>query len=170
MGDDVEKFSGNPGTPGGSLKTTIESNPSTLKAAGGREIRFDRAVLVMRNTSGEALVDVSPRVTVVQEGGEPHEMSEALAAGLGESVLPPGGALRWDLYDLLVAGHPGVASKVHLFGYKAILNWWFEFEVGVDYRSEAGSPQEWHSTFRGKFRWNASKDALDQVELSVEPL
>ncbi len=100
----------------------------------------------------------------------PQEVTEALNKNLIDHFIPRGDTLGWGLYDLLMAEHPGVAGKVHLFGYKAVLNWWFELSVKTDYRLSDGSPPVQTPLFRAKFRWNASKPALERVDLSIDPL
>ena len=103
-------------------------------------------------------------------GGVPHEVTQVLNENLGGRFIPPGDRLRWDLYDLLVAEHPGVSSKVHLFGHKAVLNWWFELSAKAEYRLSEGSPPALAPLFRARFRWNASKPDLEKVNLSIETL
>jgi hypothetical protein len=72
------------------------------------------------------------------------------------------------MYDLLLAEHPGVASKVHLWGYKAILNWWFDLTVWVEYQSSDMATPVRTATSRWKFRWNPAKPPLEDVDLSIE--
>ena len=168
MSDDLEKKAGLLDDREGPLTITLEAVPSTLKIAGGREINFTRAILVIRNIGLEPMRDLIPQATLVQEGGLPEDVTEALAKNLGDRPLPSGETLQWDLYDLLVAGHPGVASKVHLFGYKAVLNWWFDVSVQVEYGlSELASPLR-TPIFTGRFRWTAEKSSLDRVDLAME--
>lgn len=168
MSSDSEKTGGNRDNPGAPLEISLESVPSRIKKTGGGEINFTRAILVMKNTGSEPLSGLSPQATLGQEGGVSQEVTETLTRILPEQTLPPRGTVTWDLFDLLAAGHPGVASKVHLFGYKAVLNWWFDLAVRADYRNREGSSPLQSPLFRARFRWNAQPGALDQVDLSIE--
>ena len=150
------------------LEIGIEAIPAILKTTGGREIQLTRAILVIRNTGPQPVSSLTPQATLAQESGLPHELSPDLKKDLPES-LEPGALRQWDLYDLLAAGHPGVSSKVHLFGYKAVLNWWFTLTARVDYRPAASAPLR-TSSFQARFRWNSQPPSLDKVDLAVEPL
>ncbi len=152
------------------LKILLEAIPSSLKISPGGEIKFPRPVLVIRNV-GPNLVKVQiSQASIFQEGGMPQEVTEALNKNLIDRLISPGDTLRWDIYDLLLAEHPGVASKVNLFGYKVILNWWFELSVKTDFRLSDGSSPVQTPLFRAKFRWNASKPDLEKVNLSIDAL
>jgi hypothetical protein len=168
MSSDSETPEGNRDKPGVPLEISLEAVPSSLKKTGGGEIHFARAVLVMKNTGSETLYGLSPHAALGQEGGVSQEVTETLTRNLPEQTLPPRGTVTWDLFDLLAAGHPGVASKVHLFGYKAVLNWWFDLAVRADYRKREGASPLQTPLFRARFRWNAQPGALDQVDLSIE--
>lgn len=150
------------------LEFSLDPYPSTLKAAGGGNVRFPRAILALKNKGHEPVREVTLQGTVSQEGGLTHEITESLSTEVACGVLGPGETRQWDLFDLLAAGHPGVASKIHLFGYKAVLNWWFDLTVGADYRIEGESLRQETPPFRARFRWNAQPGALDQVGLSIE--
>jgi hypothetical protein len=152
------------------LKFWLEVVPSTLKIAPGGEIKFPRPVLVIQNVGPDPAKVLISHASIFQEGGMPQEVTETLNKKLIDRFIPPEDTLRWDLYDLLIAEHPGVASKVHLFGYKAVLNWWFELSVKTDCRLSDGSLSVQMPLFRAKFRWNASKPALEKVDLSIDPL
>lgn len=150
------------------LDLALKSVPSTLNTAGGKTIHFTRAILVIKNTGLEPVPGFIPQAALTQEGGMAHDITEVLTGGLRELYLSPGATIQWDLFDLLAAGHPGVASKVHLFGYKAVLNWWFDLIVRADYRTREDASPLQTPPFRARFRWNAQPGALDEVALSIE--
>jgi hypothetical protein len=167
VGSHQENNNGSRDDRGSALEIGIESIPSKMRKPDGGEIFFTRAVLVVNNTGLEP-VFLTPRADLTQEGGIAHEVTGALSGDLPAQSLAPGGKRQWDLFDLLTTGHPGVASKVHLFGYKAVLNWWFVLSVRIDYRLEEESVPRRTPLFRARFRWNAKPAALDQVDLSIE--
>jgi hypothetical protein len=152
------------------LKIWLEAVPSALKIAPAGEIKFPRAVLSIRNVGPDPVNVLISQADIFQEGGMTQDVTEALNNNLTDRLIPPGDTLSWDLYDLLMAKHPGVASKIHLFGYKAVLNWWFDLSVKAEYRQSDGSLPVQTPLFRAKFRWNASKPDLEKVGLSIEPL
>jgi hypothetical protein len=152
------------------LKIWLEAVPSALKIAPGGEIKFPRPVLVIRTVGPDPVKVLISQASIFQEGGLSQEVTEALNKNLIDRFILPGDTLKWDLYNLLMAEHPGVASKVNLFGYKAVLNWWFELSVKTEYRLSDGSPPVQTPLFRAKFRWNASKPDLERVDLSIDPL
>ena len=152
------------------LKIWLEAVPSALKIAPRGEIKFPRPVLVIQNVGPDPVKVLISQASIFQEGGMPQEVAEALNKNLIDRFIPPGETVKWDLYDLLMTEHPGVAGKVHLFGYKAVLNWWFELSVKTDYRLSDGSPPVQTPLFRAKFLWNASKPDLEKVDLSINPL
>jgi hypothetical protein len=152
------------------LKIWLEAVPLALKIAAGKEIKFPRPVLVIRNTGPDPVKVLISHASIFEEGGMSQEVTEALNKNLIDRFIPPGDTLRWDLYDLLRVEHPGVASKINLFGYKAVLNWWFELSVKTDYRLSDGSLPFQAPLFRAKFRWNASKPDLEKVDLSIDPM
>ena len=82
--------------------------------------------------------------------------------------LQPGEAVEWDVYDLLVSAHPGVASKVHLWGYKAILNWWIDVAVWTEYVSSADTALLQTPISRWKLRWSPAHSTLEEVDVYVE--
>ena len=149
------------------LEISLQAVPSKLRITGGLEIPFSRAILSMRN-AGLKVVGLVPHATIAQEGGSVQDVSEALSqSGTVESLLP-GDTLEWDIYDLLLSAHPGVASKVHLWGYKAVLNWWYNVDVWSEYLTpEALTPQH-TSAFRWKLRWTPAPSASEGVNLSIE--
>ena len=152
------------------IEISLQTVPSKLRISGGKEISFSRAILTMRNTGQTALVGVVPHATLGQEGGagSVHDGTEALSrAKTVESILP-GETVKWDMYALLLDAHPGVAGKVHLWGYKAILNWRFELTVWAEYRTSDVSTPLNTPISRWKLRWSPLKTSSDEVELSIE--
>jgi hypothetical protein len=149
------------------LEISLQAVPSKLLITGGMEISFSRAILSMRN-AGPTVVGLVPHATIAQEGGSVQDVSEALSQSRTEKSLMPGDILEWDIYDLLLSAHPGVASKVHLWGYKAVLNWWYNVDVWSEYRTpEALTPQH-TSVFRWKLRWIPANSASEGVNLTIE--
>jgi hypothetical protein len=114
------------------LAVSLRSVASSLRASDGRDIPFVRAVLTVHNAGPAAVIDLVPHASLGQEGGTVQDVSGAFP---GTPVaLAPGGVLEWDVYDLLLPAHPGTASKIHMFGYRAALNWRFDLEAWVGYR------------------------------------
>jgi hypothetical protein len=99
------------------LEISLQVVPSKLQVSGSREIAFTRAMLSMVNTGREALVGVVPHATFAQERGIVHDATEALSRSKIVESMQPGETVEWDVYDLLLVAHPGVASKVHLWGH-----------------------------------------------------
>jgi hypothetical protein len=149
------------------LQFSIAAVPSVLRVAGSREIPFVRAILSLRNTGDAAAAGVVPHATLSEERGLVHDATEVLKRTATADSIPPGGELRWDVYDVLLAAHAGVASKVHLWGYKAILNWWIDFSVWAEYREEYATPAQ-TGISRWKLRWNPTGMSVEKIELSME--
>ncbi len=149
------------------LQFSIAAVPSTLRVAGGREIPFVRAILSLRNTGDAAAAGVVPHATLSEERGLVHDATEILRRAATESI-PPGGELHWDVYDLLLAAHPGVASKVHLWGYKAVLNWWIDFSAWAQYRGEYAETPILTGISRWRLCWNPAGTSVEKIELSME--
>lgn len=152
----------------GPLTIRLKEIPSTLKISPSGEIQFPRAVLAILNTGPDPLNIYISQAGLFQEGGMLQDVTKALNKTLSGRFIPPEDTLQWDLYDLLMTEHPGVSSKVHLFGYKAVLNWRFELDLTVEYRLSAESLPVQTPLYRAKFQWNASKTALGKVALSIE--
>lgn len=149
------------------LAISVHAVPSKLQVGGGAEIPFSRAVLSIRNTGAQAVVGVVPHATLAQEGGTVHDATEALSQARTVESIAPGEAVEWDVYDLLLAADAGVASKVHLFGYKAVMNWWFTVSAWAEYRLPDGTAPLRTPTARWKLRWSAAKTSPDEVELTI---
>jgi hypothetical protein len=165
---DPEENGGLADTRNSPLEICLEAVPSTIKKSSGGAIHFTRAVLVIKNVGLEPVQGLTPRAVLTQENGMSHEVTAAMARELKDDALPPGGTIQWDLFGLLADGHPGVASKVHLFGYKTALNWWFTVSAEADYRLGGGSSPRRTPPFKARFRWNAKPNALDEVDLSIQ--
>jgi hypothetical protein len=150
------------------LEFTLRAVPATLQVTGGREIPFKRAILSMRNTGLAAIVRYTPHATLAQEGGSVQDITDALTHIAMVASLPPGDSVEWDLYDLLLAAHPGVASKVHLWGYKAILNWWIDVAVWAEYASSEDAAMHQTPLSRWKVRWSPGQSASEEIDLSIE--
>jgi hypothetical protein len=154
----------------GTLDFTLKRVPSTLRVTGGREVPFARAILSLRNAGGGTAAGVVPHATLSEERGLVHDATEALKSATPADSIPPGGELTWDVYDLLLAAHPGVASKVHLWGYRAALNWWIDFSAWAEYREEGAASPVRTGISRWKLRWSPEEPSAERIELAVEDL
>jgi hypothetical protein len=151
-----------------SLEFSLHSVPSTLQVTGGGEIPFSRAMLSLRNTGQKAVAGVVPHATITQENGPVHDRTEALSRAGNVDSIPPGDEVVWDVYDLLLAVADGVASKIHLFGYKAVLNWWFVLAVWVEYRLPDVVTPEQTPVALWRFRWVPVNPSQDNIDLTIE--
>ena len=139
-----------------SLTISLKAVPSKLQVSKDREISFTRAILSVSDTGG--LIQVIPHATLGQERGSIQDVSAALQkAG---SSTPTGEKLEWDVYDLLLAAHPGVAGKVHLFGFKAVLNWWFTLDAWAEFHPANGAAPFKTPVYRWKLRWSPGHPGL----------
>jgi len=150
------------------LKISLQAVPSKLRVTGGREIPFYRPIFSINNAGDTEVSGFLPHAMLAQEGGSVQDITEAVLRTKAAESIPPGETLKWDVYDLLLAEHPGVASKVHLWGYKAILNWRFDLAVWVEYRTPGTAAPESTATSRWKFHWNPAKPPSEDVDLSIE--
>ncbi|MGZ6248191.1 MAG: hypothetical protein ACXWMC_01065 [Syntrophales bacterium] len=150
------------------LEISLQAVPSKLEASGGREIAFTRAMLSMANTGHAALVDVVPHAMFAQERGIVHDATEALSRSRIVESIQPGETVKWDVYDLLLIAHPGVASKVHLWGYKAVLDWWMEFVAWAEYRTPDVAMQQQTPKHQWRLRWSPAKSRADEIDLAME--
>ena len=147
-----------------SLTISLKAVPSKLQVSQDREISFTRAILSVSDTGG--LIQVIPHATLGQERGSIQDVSAALQkAG---SSTPTGEKLEWDVYDLLLAAHPGVAGKVHLFGFKAVLNWWFTLDAWAEFYPADGAAPFKTPVYRWKLRWSPATPALEEINLALE--
>ena len=152
----------------GPLRFDLKTVPSMLRVAGGREIPFARAVLLLRNTGGSMVSGVVAHAELSEERGLVHDATEAMKRAVPADSIPPGGELAWDVYELLLAAHAGVASKVYLWGHKAVLNWGIELSARADCTRE-GAPAS-TPVARWRLRWSPAGPAADSVELAVDAL
>ena len=158
-----------PGIPGPGLEISVQAVPSTLLLTGGQVIPFRKAMLIMRNTDQLALNGFVPHATIAQEGGSIQDGTEALSRTNPLGVLPAGGTLAWDVYELLTSVNPGVASKVHLFGHKAVLNWWYDLTAWAEVLISGESTSIQTPIYQWKLRWSQARNPQDGIELSIDP-
>ena len=150
------------------LEISLQAVPSKLQVSEGREIAFTRAMLSMVNNGDVALAGVVPHATFAQERGIVHDATEALSRSKIVEFIQPGETVKWDVYDLLLVAHPGVASKVHLWGYKAVLDWWLDFVAWAEYRTlDVAMPQQ-TPKHQWRLRWSPAKSRTDEIDLTLE--
>jgi hypothetical protein len=149
------------------LVFSLQAEDSRLVASNGKEISFAKAVVTVRNACTAELIDMVPHATLGQEGGTVQDVSSAFPGKAGVSILP-GGTVSWYVYDLLLPAHPGAASKVHMFGYRAVLNWRFDLTVWAEYRRSADSPPVRTPVSRWVLRWSVPDQSTGAVALTIE--
>jgi hypothetical protein len=150
------------------LEISLRAVPSTLQISGGKIITFSRAILAVRNTSPVKADMFELHATVGQEGGSVQDLTEALSKSRHMESIPPGETVEWDVYDLLLPAHPGVASKVHMFGYRAVLDWWFDLTAWVEYRSPDAPAASQTPAYNWKLRWSRRDPLSDNVDVYIE--
>ncbi len=151
------------------LDISLQPEASHIRTSDGREISFSRAFLTIRNTGDSEVVTVEPHATLGQEGGTVQDVTSSFSQ-LSYSPIPPAGIARWDVYDLLIPAHPGAASKIHMFGYRAALNWRFELAAWAEYRPSGSSIAIQTPVSRWALRWSVANLATGEVELTIEDL
>lgn len=149
------------------LEFLLQAEASHIEASDGRAIPFTRAILTIRNVCDAALANVVPHATLGQEGGTVQDISSSLSCSASASI-PPNGMARWDVYDLLLSAHPGAASKIHMFGYRAVLNWRFDLAAWAEYRSLDSAVPAHTSISRWKLRWTVADTSSGEVALIIE--
>jgi len=150
------------------LEISLRAVPSVIGTSGGKEVSFRRGILSVRNTGQTVVSGLVPHATLGQEGGSVQDVSEAFSRSKIPDSIKPGEAIEWDVYDQLLAAHTGAASKVHMFGYRAVLNWWFELVAWVEYRcSDVATPLQTPTT-KWKMRWSLATSSMDGVDLHIE--
>ncbi|MGA3206293.1 MAG: hypothetical protein ABSE05_00525 [Syntrophales bacterium] len=149
------------------LEISLRAVPSKLQVSGGREIAFTRAMLSMVNTGYAVLAGVVSHATFAQERGIVHDATEALSQAKIVESIQPGETVKWDVYDLLLVAHPGVASKVHLWGHKALLDWWLDFVVWAEYHTPDVAMQQQTPKHKWKLRWSPAKSRADEIDLAL---
>jgi hypothetical protein len=155
------------GGRGSCLAISLQSVASHIRTSDGREIPFSRAILTIRNICSADVIDFMPHASLGQEGGTVQDVTPAFTRSLAASI-PAGGSTIWDVYDLLLPAHPGTASKVHMFGYRAALNWQFDLAAWAEYRlsSTAGLVQT--PVARWALRWSVPDPSTGAVALTIE--
>jgi hypothetical protein len=158
-------------TGGGShcLDISLQSVPSHLRASDGREVPFTRAILTLRNVCDAEAVNVVPHATLAQEGGTIQDVTNSLPHSAPSSI-PPGGTVSLDVYDLLLPAHPGTASKIHMFGYRAALNWKFDLAAWAQYRTSVSSGSLQTAVLRWSLRWSITDPATGAIGLTIEEI
>ncbi|MDA8106562.1 MAG: hypothetical protein M0Z71_14445 [Nitrospiraceae bacterium] len=151
------------------LDISLQPVASHIRASDGREIPFNKAVLTIRNMCDSEVVDVVPHATLGQEGGTVQDVSSSFSQASHLSI-PPGGVADWDVYDLLIPAHPGTASKIHMFGYRAALNWRFELAAWASYRPSCSSKAVQTAVSRWALRWSVENPSTGEVHLTIEDL
>ena len=149
------------------LLISLRSVASKIQASDGRDLPFSRAILTIRNICSAEVIDFMPHASLGQEGGTVQDVTHAFTRSLAASI-PAGGSASWDVYDLLLPAHPGTASKVHMFGYRAALNWRFDLAAWAEYRlsSTAGLVQT--PVTRWTLRWSVPDPSTGAVALTIE--
>jgi hypothetical protein len=149
------------------LDISLQPEASHIRASDGQEIPFSRAMLTIRNVCNAELVNVVPHATLGQEGGTVQDVTSSLSLS-APATISPTGTVRWDVYDLLIPAHPGTASKVHMFGYRAALNWRFELAAWAEFRlSGSAGPMRTPIT-RWALRWSVPDPSTGAVALEIE--
>lgn len=151
----------------GSIDISLQHVDSHIRASDGREIPFARAVLTIRNSFTAEAVDVILHATLGQEGGTVQDVTSALTQAAPPSI-PPDGTVRCDVYDLLLPAHPGTASKVHMFGYRAAMNWRFDLAAWAEYRLPGSVKILQTPVSRWAFHWSVVDQATGAVDVTIE--
>ncbi|HMK56498.1 MAG TPA: hypothetical protein VK448_07675 [Dissulfurispiraceae bacterium] len=151
------------------LDISLKAVDSTLRISDRRDIPFARAVLKIRNICDSEVLNVEPRATLGQERGTVQEVTSSFSQKAHASI-PPGGTVIWDLYDDIIPAHPGISSKVHLFGYRAVLNWRFDLVAWAEYQPAGSSESVRTSASRWALLWTVPEPATGKVELSIEEI
>lgn len=150
-----------------SFMLALQPETSHMQASDGSAIPFTRAVLTMQNVSAAELLNIVPHATLGQEGGTVQDISGHLCQSAPAS-LPPGAMVSWDVYDLLLSAHPGAASKIHMFGYRAILNWRFDLAAWAEYRfPDSAAPAETQVS-RWTLQWSIPDPSARAVALVIK--
>lgn len=150
------------------LEISLRTVPSRIGASGGKEVPFKRGILSVRNTGRTVVSGLVPHATLGQEGGSVQDVSEAFSRPKTIPPMQPGEAIEWDVFDQLLAMHAGAASKVHMFGYRAVLNWWFELVAWAEYRCQDVATSLQTPITRWKLRWSLAQPPMDDVDLYIE--
>ena len=147
------------------IEFSLQAEHSRIRLIDGKDLPFVRALLALRNLCPSEVTDLAIDVSLGQEGGTVQNVSHALAAA---AALPAGGLLTWDVYDSLLPAHPGAASKIHMFGHRAVLNWIFDLTVLAEYRLPGSSGPARTPRVRWTLRWSVADPATGAVALAIE--
>ena len=156
-----------PGGRDSCLEISLQSVASHIRVSDGRDIPFSRAVLTISNVCRTDVIDLVPHASLSQEGGTVQDVTTAFARSAAASI-PPGGTVSSDVYDLLLHAHPGTASKVHMFGYRAVLNWLFELSAWASYRVSGTAEPVQTPVARWALRWSVPDPSTGAVALAIE--
>ncbi len=151
------------------LAISLESAASHILTSDGKEISFTKAMLTLRNICDTEVVNVLPFTSIGQEGGTVQDVSHAFSHK-AVATIPPGGTVRWDVFDQLLPAHPGIASKVHMFGYRAALNWIFDLTAYAEYRHAGSSVPVQTPVSRWTFRWRVTNVITGEVGIAIDTL
>ncbi len=135
------------------LELVWRPEASELHGPGGKPIAFTDAVLVVRNAGSAPLEGLRAVVTVRQEDALLCEARDAMGATLGERVLAPGESVAGSALALLQEVDPGLASRVHLFGVRALLTWRFRVLAEVSCRAADGASGSPSARSEFAFHW-----------------
>ena len=151
------------------LDISLQPVAAYIHGSDGREIPFTKAMLTIRNVCDSEVVNVEPHATLGQEGGTVQDVTTSLSQPAHSSIAP-GRTASWDVYDLLIPAHPGSASKIHMFGYRAALNWRFDLSAWAEYRPSGSSVAIQTPVLRWALRWSIANPATGEVKLTIEDL
>ena len=151
------------------LDISLQRVASRIRASDGREIPFAKALLTIRNVCTAETVTVVTHATLGQEGGTVQDVTSSFP-GSAPASIPPGGIVQWDVYELLLPAHPGTASKVHMFGYRAALNWRFDLAAWAEYRLPGSDEAFQTPVLRWALRWSVVDPATGTVDVAIETL
>jgi len=151
------------------LDISLESVASHIRTSDGREIPFARAMLTVRNICDAEVLSVMPHANIGQEGGTVQDVTGAFSHAAVASI-PSGGTVSWDVFDQLLPAHPGTASKVHMFGYRAALNWMFDLSAYAEYLHSGSSLPLQTPVSRWTFRWSVINTTTGEVGLTIDTL
>jgi hypothetical protein len=149
------------------LAISLQSVASTIRASDGRDIPFSRALLTVTNVCSTEVIDLVPHASLGQEGGTDQDVTHAFTRSAAASI-PAGGSVSWDVYDLLLPAHVGTASKVHMFGYRAALNWRFDLAAWAEYRLSGPAGPVQTPVARWALRWIVPDPSTGAVALAIE--
>jgi hypothetical protein len=147
------------------IDISLQPVGSSIRASDAKDVPFTRAVLTVRNVCGSEVDGVICHATLGQEGGTVQDVSAVFPPA---ASLAAGEKVTWDVYDLLLPAHPGTASKVHMFGYRAALNWRFDLAAWAEYRSPGSSSNELTPVSRWSLHWGVPDPSTGAVVLTIE--